>query len=345
MALVTRCPNCAAVFRLTPLHLQAHGGDVRCGQCAQVFNGFATLATVQESEDQGVAGPETGEMPEAGAIPEAEATREGASGIPPPNDPDWPTVSNVASSPSAPDLEAAQHQFAQHQFDPGMIAQAAAASDSAPATEEPAPQREAESSSRGAASGADGRSPHVPDTPIPPPENYPWGNYALDEVQFSKASLAWGIGSLFLIVMLAAQIIYLYRAELSVNAPATRPYLQRYCELLECTIPSSQYSKLLNIESSDMQSDTEQPGVITLSATIRNHAPNPQAFPSFQLTLIDHQDRPLASRNFSPDIYLEDPATRGKAIEPNAEFNVKLHLDSGTLNAAGYRLLLLNPAS
>jgi predicted Zn finger-like uncharacterized protein len=342
MALVTRCPNCAAVFRVTPLHLQAHGGDVRCGQCAQVFNGFATLATVQESEDQGVAGPEAGEMLEAGTTPEAEAIPDGTSEIPPPNDPEWPTVSNVASSPSAPEQEAAKHQF-----DPGMIAQAAAASDSASAAEEPTPQREVESSSRGAASSADGqkRSPHMPDTATPPLENYAWDNYALDEGQFTKASLAWGIGSLFLIVMLAAQVIYLYRAELSVNAPATRPYLQRYCELLGCTIPSSQYSKLLNIESSDMQSDTEQPGVITLSATIRNHAPNSQAFPSFQLTLIDHQDRPLASRNFSPDVYLEDPATRGKAIAPNAEFNVKLHLDSGALNAAGYRLLLLNPAS
>jgi predicted Zn finger-like uncharacterized protein len=336
MALVTRCPNCAAVFRVTPLHLQAHGGDVRCGQCAQVFNGFATLATVNESEDQEVAGPEAGEIPEAGETPE------GLSGVPPENDPDRPAVSNVGSSPSAPDQGTTQHQF-----DPGMIAQAAAASDLPPAAEEPALQREGESSSSAASSSADGQKgfPHTPDTAIPPPENYAWGNYALDEVQFTKASLAWGIGSFFLIVMLAAQVIYLYRAELSTSAPATRPYLQRYCELLGCTIPSSQYAKSLKIESSDMQSDAGQPGVITLSATIRNRAPNPQAFPSFQLTLIDHQDRPLASRNFSPDVYLEDPATRGKAIAPNAEFNVRLHLDSGTLNAAGYRLLLLNPSS
>ena len=50
MALITRCPNCATTFRVTPLHLQAHGGDVRCGRCAQIFNGFASLATMQEPE-------------------------------------------------------------------------------------------------------------------------------------------------------------------------------------------------------------------------------------------------------------------------------------------------------
>lgn len=48
MALVTRCPNCATAFRVTTQHLQAHGGDVRCGQCEHVFNGFATLTTVRE---------------------------------------------------------------------------------------------------------------------------------------------------------------------------------------------------------------------------------------------------------------------------------------------------------
>jgi hypothetical protein len=282
-----------------------------------------------------VAGPESGEMPEAEAAPEGE------SGSPPQNDPDTLAVSNEESLPSEPAQETAQDQSG-----PGMTAEAAPASDLPPVAEESAPQRERETSSSAAASEeGEKRSPHRPDATIPPSENYAWDNHAFDEVQLPKASLAWGIGSLFLIVMLVAQTIYLYRVELSVNAPATRPYLQRYCELLECTIPSPQYAKLLNIESSDMQPDTQQPGVITLSATIRNHAPNPQAFPSFQLTLIDHQDRPLASRNFPPEAYLEDAASRGKVIAPNAEFNVKLHLDSGTLNAAGYRLLLLNPRS
>lgn len=336
MALVTRCPNCAAAFRVTPLHLQAHGGDVRCGQCAQVFNGFATLATVREPGDQDEAGAEAKEMPETEAAPEGE------SGIPPQNDPDTLVVSNEENSPSAPAQETTQDQFSS-----GMTAQAASASSAQPIAEESAPRREGETGSSTAASSADGETRFLrrPDAAIPPPENYAWNNHASDELQLPKASLAWGVGSLFLIAVLVAQAIYIYRAELSVNAPATRPYLQRYCELLGCTIPSPQYAKLLNIESSDMQPDTQQPGVITLSATIRNHAPNPQAFPSFQLTLIDYQDRPLASRNFPPEAYLEDAASRGKVIAPNAEFNVRLHLDSGTLNAAGYRLLLLNPRS
>ena len=52
MALITRCPHCATTFRVTPLHLQAHGGDVRCGRCTEVFNAFSTLSTIKEPETE-----------------------------------------------------------------------------------------------------------------------------------------------------------------------------------------------------------------------------------------------------------------------------------------------------
>lgn len=49
MALVTLCPGCNTTFRIHSVQLQAHGGDVRCGCCQRIFNGFATLITVNES--------------------------------------------------------------------------------------------------------------------------------------------------------------------------------------------------------------------------------------------------------------------------------------------------------
>lgn len=33
----TRCPHCTTTFRLTAAQLKAHGGQVRCGRCEQVF--------------------------------------------------------------------------------------------------------------------------------------------------------------------------------------------------------------------------------------------------------------------------------------------------------------------
>jgi hypothetical protein len=94
-----------------------------------------------------------------------------------------------------------------------------------------------------------------------------------------------------------------------------------------------------------MQSDTQRPGVITLNATVRNHASYPQVFPLFQLTLIDAKDRPLASRTFWPEAYLGHKVAATDAIAANDEIKISLHLDSGNLNAAGYRLSLLSPGS
>ena len=49
MNLYTRCLHCGTTFRVTTQQLQASSGQVRCGQCKQVFDAFATL-TAQEPQ-------------------------------------------------------------------------------------------------------------------------------------------------------------------------------------------------------------------------------------------------------------------------------------------------------
>ena len=52
MSMVTRCPTCATVFRVTLQQLQAHQGQVRCGRCTTVFDGFAALATLPDQQPE-----------------------------------------------------------------------------------------------------------------------------------------------------------------------------------------------------------------------------------------------------------------------------------------------------
>ncbi len=52
MALVTLCPGCGTTYKIIPEQLQAQSGLVRCGKCQVIFNGFATLITIDESEIQ-----------------------------------------------------------------------------------------------------------------------------------------------------------------------------------------------------------------------------------------------------------------------------------------------------
>lgn len=350
MALVTRCPDCATAFRITPLHLQAHGGDVRCGHCARVFNGFTDLATMHEPEAEKPVETKTEERPES--RPEVSPGDEFTNG-------DTQALSDPEGSPSArahtvTPGRGTPDEVNQDEVNQEEVARAALAFDS-PTPEEPVQKGDNTSdSSPTASAGRKKATSEISDTISPMSENYaferdPSENYAFDEVRRPVpslvASFAWGFGNLVLLVGLAAQAIYAYRSEISVLVPDAKPYLEQYCKLLQCSLPAPQYAKLLNIESSEMQADAEQPGVITLHATVHNYATYPQALPSFQLTLIDTKNQPLASRTFPPDAYLAENASRPRVVAPDDEFNVRLHLDSGDLNAAGYRLLLLYPQS
>jgi predicted Zn finger-like uncharacterized protein len=41
--LITTCTHCLARFRVTPQQLNAKQGQVRCGRCRNIFNGFEAL--------------------------------------------------------------------------------------------------------------------------------------------------------------------------------------------------------------------------------------------------------------------------------------------------------------
>jgi predicted Zn finger-like uncharacterized protein len=57
MSMVTRCPSCNTIFRVTPQQLQAQQGKVRCGRCMLVFDGFKGLATLPDQAGAGLQSP------------------------------------------------------------------------------------------------------------------------------------------------------------------------------------------------------------------------------------------------------------------------------------------------
>lgn len=54
MTLVTKCPACNTLFRVTPQQLQAQRGQVRCGQCMKVFDGLGGMTSIPEPVAAGV---------------------------------------------------------------------------------------------------------------------------------------------------------------------------------------------------------------------------------------------------------------------------------------------------
>jgi predicted Zn finger-like uncharacterized protein len=51
--LITTCAHCQSRFRVTPQQLNARQGQVRCGRCLQVFNGFQVLERFPDDDTGG----------------------------------------------------------------------------------------------------------------------------------------------------------------------------------------------------------------------------------------------------------------------------------------------------
>jgi hypothetical protein len=100
--------------------------------------------------------------------------------------------------------------------------------------------------------------------------------------------------------------------------------------------------KLIAIEASDLQvNDPARPSVIQLTATLRNHAGYALAYPALDLVLTNTREHTLARRIFQPAEYLDRGKDVRSGIPASAEITVRLDLDTGDLNPAGFRLDLL----
>lgn len=178
----------------------------------------------------------------------------------------------------------------------------------------------------------------------PPPGQLSFDDQILLEEERVRGAAArwWAVGAMLLLFLLGGHAIYVYRSELAARFPGLKPHLLRLCEPLRCVVMPPQRPQLIAIEASDLQfMDTARPSLIQLTATLRNHAGYDVGYPGLDLVLTNNLEHTLARRVFRPAEYLEAGRDPAAGIPANAEITVRLDLDTGTLNPAGYRLNLL----
>jgi len=92
--LITTCAHCRARFRVTPQQLNARQGQVRCGNCDQVFNGFEALERFPDDD--------TGGRLLAARDAEERAQREAVADVRPLPEDDMPEIETVEDVPPVP---------------------------------------------------------------------------------------------------------------------------------------------------------------------------------------------------------------------------------------------------
>lgn len=133
----------------------------------------------------------------------------------------------------------------------------------------------------------------------------------------SAASLArqrtrrieWGVAG-GLAVLLLAQVIASDFDQLAAGA-TTRPWLQRGCAMLGCTLPPWREPRALRLLQRDVSANPSRPGLLRIRASFRNDARWAQPWPRLRVTLSDADGRMLATRAFVASEYL------GKGVTAN----------------------------
>jgi predicted Zn finger-like uncharacterized protein len=161
----------------------------------------------------------------------------------------------------------------------------------------------------------------------------------LEQVDLPERSvwktLAWAVGSLLLVLALAAQLAHYYRQELVRDARLGPPLRAAY-ERLGLALPPSADLAALELRQSGEESRAN--GRLEVRASLTNRANFEQPYPILRLQFEDRFGSVVAKRDFEPAEYLKNPALASGTLAPGASSEAELLLVDPGVEAVGYRL-------
>lgn len=334
MSQITCCPNCSTTFRVTDAQLAAHQGKVRCGRCAFVFHApdFIQSLIIDTPAEQA---PTPAAEPTAHAQPVNEAFQQPehhqADGI----------SSKASENKSQNHIPKQELEHEPEEINHRHQQQLAQLADEERELDEALKKNEAQ---LGSASPAEQASNEHARTIIEIDSDSEYQPILTDDDLFapvkpkSRFNWLWVMGSALASIVLVAQLVYVFRNELSQEFPALRPKLLVLCEHLNCSLPLPREAQLLRSEYSELTFIPNNPTLIQLNATLRNLAPFEQELPKLEVTLTDENEKVVVRKIFTAKQYLLQNERAQNSIEANEEIRAFLQLDLGPLQSTGYSL-------
>ncbi len=117
----------------------------------------------------------------------------------------------------------------------------------------------------------------------------------------------WVVSFGLLAALLILQLLLLQRAELAASA-RWRPVIASVCAALGCEVPLWHQPAAYTMLARDVRPASDESGVLQVSASFRNDAPLPQAWPVLYLQLTDVNGQAVAARMLQPTEYHSDTA-------------------------------------
>jgi len=332
----TVCPKCALTLTVTAADLRVAQGFVRCGQCTNVFNALlglsderqpAPAAAVQEAVLESAPRADEDSPPSDGDSPPLDGDAPPSDGDAPPADGDSSPADEGSSLADDDSIEQTSLEFNPASADVSeiFIEPRAIADDEVTGTyesivlgaQEPSPAgvEEVEESARSAdeelneqlqslAARIDAArqnelaQTHTGLRPIIEPLAAPYG-----EPRPLARPYLWIVGLVGLAILLIAQAVNHYRDELAVNTRLHRPLTAIYAALGVALVPRWDLAAY-EVHQLGASAPAQASGALTVRASVKNDAAQPQPLPLLRVTLLDRFGNRLASRDVPPRAYL-----------------------------------------
>ncbi|MHB1199408.1 MAG: DUF3426 domain-containing protein [Polaromonas sp.] len=361
MSLITRCPACGTMFKVVTDQLKVSQGWVRCGRCAEVFDGTAHLLP----EEAALPAPsalapedvaELGQTPAASGAQEWDAPAESASDL---AEPAWAPARSFADRvPSESALSGQDDvQDSAAEFDPARWKRALLERQQHEVGFVPA---HADSPGAATTDESDFEPSEVVDSEVPDSEVVHDVSFVRDarrKAFWGKSLTRWILGMLSLVLLgaLALQWVIQQKDNLAALEPGFAPLLQSLCSRLRCEIRPPRHIESLVIDSSTF--NKIGPDVYKLSFTLKNTGVMALEIPALEVTLTDTGDQALVRRVLVPAQFGAGAKSLAARSELAGVVTMKVLNNGGLaasstppsstpeppLRVAGYRILAFYP--
>lgn len=335
--MLTECPHCLSVLRVSADQIYADDARVRCGECLRVFNAYenqtqtvgdldstdlyepcdSTVSDVDEldvpnSPSNGFHKPNN-DVDELRAMLNAtEAIRRAAPATPPVET--LPSPSPEISEPTAAKVEpsAKPDQAVQHPVMPPPI------------------------SSAGDSTEDSATSNVAPDS-IEPASNQ--RTSVLSQSPIKKAALSISAPALLTGILLLALTAMAIN---TLHGLANDPYLReeisrRWCAVIECNTQVTQDYSQLDILRRNIYAHPNQNGVLVISVSVINRAARAVEYPTLQVRMTDKNGTAIATGDFTPVNYMENYAD-GLLVKPEQTVDIVVQVADPGAEAQSFDL-------
>jgi predicted Zn finger-like uncharacterized protein len=155
--------------------------------------------------------------------------------------------------------------------------------------------------------------------------------------------LVWGATLAALAMLLVAQAVNHYRDDLAVNPRLHRPLTALYAMLGITLVPRWDLAAY-EVHQLGAQAASQNPGQITVRASVRNDARQAQPLPLLRVTLLDRFGNRLASRDVSPRAYLGGAPAATALLPPGERVDAQMAFVDPGKNAVGFEIDACLPA-